>query len=127
MEDALTTGTIGFNKAGTRVYLIDSRDRNTAALYIFGLDDSEKTLIAEDPRADFGGFMIHPTEKNVQAVAFNYERLHWKVIDPSVAADFDHSQPAGGRRYDRGEPNPGRPVVDCGLFRGRWASSLLLL
>lgn len=89
-EDALTTGTIGFNKEGTGVYLIDSRDRNTAALYTFGLYDLNKTLIAENPRADFGGFMIHPTEKNVQAVAFNYERLHWEVIDPSVAADFDH-------------------------------------
>jgi dipeptidyl aminopeptidase/acylaminoacyl peptidase len=33
--------------------------------------------------------MLHPTEKYVQAVAFNYERLHWKVLDPSVAADFD--------------------------------------
>jgi len=89
MEDALTTGTIGFNKAGDRVYLIDSRDRNTAALYIFGLDDAEKELIAEDPRADFGGCMVHPTEKYVQAVAFNYERLHWRVLDPSVAATFD--------------------------------------
>jgi dipeptidyl aminopeptidase/acylaminoacyl peptidase len=89
MEDALTTGTIGFNKAGDRVYLIDSRDRNTAALYIFGLDDAEKELIAEDPRADFGGCMVHPTEKYVQAVAFNYERLHWKALDPSVAATFD--------------------------------------
>ena len=89
MEDALTTGTIGFNKEGTKAYLIDSRGRDTAALYIFGLDDSEKILIAEDPRADFGGCMIHPIEKYVQAVAFNYERLHWKILDPSVATDFD--------------------------------------
>ncbi|MDD4653390.1 MAG: S9 family peptidase [Methanothrix sp.] len=89
MEDALTTGTIGFNKAGDRVYLIDSRDRNTAGLYIFGLDDSKKELIAEDQHADFGGCMVHPTEKYVQAVAFNYERLHWKILDPTVAADFD--------------------------------------
>ena len=34
--------------------------------------------------------MIHPTEKNVQAVAFYYDRLHWKVIDPAIAQDMEY-------------------------------------
>ena len=33
MEDALTTGFSGFNKINDQIYLIDSRGRNTAALY----------------------------------------------------------------------------------------------
>ena len=33
--------------------------------------------------------MIHPTEKNVQAVAFYYDRIHWKILDPSIAQDID--------------------------------------
>lgn len=90
MEDALTTGTAGFNKSNDAVYLIDSRGRNTAALYSLNLSTGEKTFIAEDPKADFGGYMVHPTEKNVQAVAFNYERMHWKVIDPAIAPDMEY-------------------------------------
>jgi dipeptidyl aminopeptidase/acylaminoacyl peptidase len=34
--------------------------------------------------------MTHPTEKNVQAVAFTYERKQWKVIDQSIAGDLDY-------------------------------------
>ena len=32
--------------------------------------------------------MIHPTEKTIQGVAFNYERTHWQMSDPEVAEDF---------------------------------------
>jgi dipeptidyl aminopeptidase/acylaminoacyl peptidase len=32
--------------------------------------------------------MIHPTEKNIQAVAFTYERKHWQIIDESIADDL---------------------------------------
>lgn len=88
LEDSAATGTYGFNKTNQVVYLADSRGRDTAALYAMDMETGDKTLIAEDPKADFGGFMIHPTEKNVQAVAFNYERIRWQVIDPSIEEDL---------------------------------------
>ena len=90
MEDALSTGATGFNKANDAAYWVDSRDRDTAAFYTLNLTTGNKTLIAEDPQADFGGAMSHPTEKNIQAVAFYYQRLHWKVIDPSIAQDMEY-------------------------------------
>ena len=88
MEDSLTTVFAGFDKTGTILHLIDSRDRNTAAFVMLDIVTGEQTLIAEDSRADVTGGMVHPTEKTVQAVAFNYERKHWQIIDESIAGDF---------------------------------------
>jgi dipeptidyl aminopeptidase/acylaminoacyl peptidase len=88
MEDMLTTSAVGFDKTGTVLYLIDSRDRNTAALVSLDLDTGELTLIGEDPRADISGAMVHPSEKTVQAVAFTYERKHWQILDESISEDL---------------------------------------
>jgi dipeptidyl aminopeptidase/acylaminoacyl peptidase len=90
MEDVISTGTLGFNKASDAVYMIDSRGRDTAAIYAMNLSTGDETLIAEDPRADFSGYMIHPTEKVIQAVAFNYERMEWNITDPSIAKDLEY-------------------------------------
>ncbi len=89
MEDALTTGFSGFNKSNDLIYLIDSRGRNTAALYALNLHTKESSFLAEDPKSDLTGMMIHPTEKNVQAVAFYYDRIQWKILDPSISQDID--------------------------------------
>ncbi len=92
MEDVISTGTLTFNKASDVIYMTDSRGRDTAAIYAVNLSTGNKTLIAEDPRADFGGYMVHPTEKVVQAVAFDYERMHWNITDPSIAKDLEYLQ-----------------------------------
>jgi dipeptidyl aminopeptidase/acylaminoacyl peptidase len=91
MADSLTTQPLGFNKAGDEIYLTDSRERDTAALYSLNISTKKETLIAADPRSDVTtNIIFHPTEKNVQAMAFNYERLNWTVIDPSIAEDVDY-------------------------------------
>ncbi len=89
-DDLLTTGIVGFDKTGTILYMIDSRNRNTAAFFAMDLKTDEQTLIAEDSHADTSDLMIHPTEKIVQAVAFTYERRHWQIIDESIAGDLDY-------------------------------------
>jgi dipeptidyl aminopeptidase/acylaminoacyl peptidase len=89
-DDYLTTSTLGFDKDNKDIYFMDSRGRDTAALFVMNLTTGNETLIAENPKADFSDSMIHPTKKNVQAVAFTYERKQWKVIDPSIAGDMDY-------------------------------------
>jgi len=89
MEDTLTTGFSGFNKSNSVSYLIDSRGRNTAALYAYDMATKKSTLLAEDPKSDLYGIMTHPTEKTLQAVAFYYDRVAWKVLDPAIAQDID--------------------------------------
>ncbi|HRK29531.1 MAG TPA: S9 family peptidase [Tepidisphaeraceae bacterium] len=90
MEDGLTTDMVGFDKDNKVAYLLDSRGRNTAALYTMDLETKEKTLVAEHPKADAGGVLIHPTSKKLQAVNFNYARSEWKVLDSSIQADMDY-------------------------------------
>lgn len=84
----LLTG--AFGERNEVAYLVDGRSRDTAGLYALNLDSEEETLLAEDPRADFIGdyLMIHPVKKNVQAAGFRYERLHWMILDNSIADDM---------------------------------------
>ena len=88
--DAMTTGLAGFDKSNQILYLIDSRKRNTAALFSLDLASGKQELVAEDDRADVGGMLIHPTEKHVQAVSFIYNRNRWHVLDPAIQGDMDY-------------------------------------
>jgi dipeptidyl aminopeptidase/acylaminoacyl peptidase len=90
MADTLTTGPAGFNKDNTVLYMTDSRGRDTGALFARDLATGTQTLLAEDARADAGATLIHPTEKTIQAVSFNFDRNRWKVLDPSIQADLDY-------------------------------------
>ena len=89
-EDALTTSPLDFSKDGRLLYFTDSRDRDTAALVSFDTLTGEKTLIFADPRVDIGTTLVHPTDTTIQAVALNYDRQTWKVLDPSIAPDLDY-------------------------------------
>ena len=88
--DALTTGLTGFDKSNQILYMIDSRKRNTAALFTLDPASGKQELMAEDDRADVGGMLVHPTEKHVQAVSFIYDRNRWHVLDPAIQEDMDY-------------------------------------
>ncbi len=90
IEDAMTTGPRGFDKSGDKLYLSDSRGRNTSALKTLDLKSGEEKVLASNERADFAGMIVHPTEKHVQAVAFNYARLEWTILDNAIAGDMEY-------------------------------------
>jgi dipeptidyl aminopeptidase/acylaminoacyl peptidase len=90
MEDMMTTWPITFDKSGELLYMIDSRERNTAALTSVNLKNGEKKVIFEDPRADLSDIMIQPTERTIEAAASNYTRVEWKILDESIKADIDY-------------------------------------
>ena len=87
-EDTLTTTPVGFDASGEVLYVMDSRGRDTAALFAHDMTNDEVELLAEDPRADAERVMVHPTEKHVQAVSFVYERRRWEVLDPAIEEDL---------------------------------------
>jgi dipeptidyl aminopeptidase/acylaminoacyl peptidase len=87
-EDLLTTNVIGFDHAGETLYMTGSSGRDTAALYAVDPETGERTLLAEDARSDAGDVMIHPTQKRIQAVAFNYERKEWRLLDEAIEGDL---------------------------------------
>jgi dipeptidyl aminopeptidase/acylaminoacyl peptidase len=88
MADSLSTNIVAFPKSGDTAYMIDSRGRDTAAFTRVDLKTGKEEVIAEDPRADAGGAMLHPTERTVQAISFTYERRRWVFKDAAVEADF---------------------------------------
>lgn len=87
--DAMTSGPAGFDKEGTTLYFEDSRERNTAGLFSRDLATGETELIADDPRADVGSVMSHPTEQTLQAVSFTYSKTEWKVLDEAIRPDLE--------------------------------------
>lgn len=87
-EDVMTTAPVGFDRNGQILYLVDSRNRDTAALLALDIPTGQATLLAENPRADASDVLVHPAEKHVQAVAFAYERKQWQVVDNAIAADL---------------------------------------
>ena len=114
MEDALTTSPIDFNKAGDVLYMIDSRQRNTAALIAVNLTTGEKELIYENQRADLSNIMIHPTEKTIEAAASDYLRTEWEIFDESIKPDME---------YLKGITEGDMNVIDRSLDDNLWAVS----
>ena len=89
MEDGLTTSTAGFDKSGDVLYFIDSRGRDTGALKTIDLKTGKEKLIAENPLADVGGIMGHPTENTIQGVSFTYDRTKWQFFDKAAEEDYN--------------------------------------
>ncbi|MFM1944561.1 MAG: hypothetical protein RI897_3543 [Verrucomicrobiota bacterium] len=88
MEDMLTTSPIGFDKAGTTLYMLDSRGRDTAALTATELGTGERRVLFAHAKADLSGLMVHPTEKTIEAASADYLRVEWTILDDSVKGDL---------------------------------------
>jgi dipeptidyl aminopeptidase/acylaminoacyl peptidase len=89
-DDVVTTAPLRFDEPGTLLYLGDSRGRDTSALVALDTKTNQTALLADDPRADIDDIVTSPVDGRVQAVAFDYDRRSWRVLDPSVAPDFDY-------------------------------------
>ncbi|MEQ5787292.1 S9 family peptidase [Erythrobacter sp. NFXS35] len=89
MEDSLTTSPAGYTTDGGTLYWIDSRGRNTAALFAQDTATGERRLIAEDDKADIGNTLRDPITGEIEAYAVNYLTTEWTATDPEVRASFD--------------------------------------
>ncbi|HEY8518748.1 MAG TPA: S9 family peptidase [Gammaproteobacteria bacterium] len=94
-EDALTTGFAGITADGNTIYMLDSRERNTGALFALDAETGERRLVHEDSRSDVLGAMVHPETGVVQAVLVVYLRNEWTVIEPAIAADLERLRAIG--------------------------------
>ena len=88
-EDDLTTFPLYFDAEGRTLYMFDSRNRDTSALVAVDTETGAAREMAVDSSADVAGVMIHPVTHHPQAVAFEYERVEWKILDESIAADIE--------------------------------------
>ncbi len=88
-DDALSSGALGFTNDGQALYIQDSRGVNAGRLVKLNLATNEIEVIAQDPQYDVANVMIHPDTHEIQAVAFNKDRLEWTILDETIRLDFD--------------------------------------
>jgi len=78
-----------FTKDGLSAYFKTSVGSDTARLVERNITTGAEKVLAVSPDVDAGAVVIHPRSHVVQAVSFAPGRASWKVLDPSVQADFD--------------------------------------
>lgn len=88
MEDSLTTSPAGYTTDGDTLYWIDSRGRNTAALFAQNTATGERRLIAEDDKADIVSTLRDPETGEIEAYAVNYLKAEWTATDPETRASL---------------------------------------
>ena len=86
MEDSLTTNPAGYTTDGKTLYWIDSRGRNTAALFAEDVATGARKLIAESAKADIGETLRDPKTGEVEAYAVEYLTTEWTATDPEMQA-----------------------------------------
>ncbi len=87
-EDVLGTSPLDFNKAGNKLYTLDSRGRDTTGLYLVDIATGQKDLLAEHPKADISDTFIHPTTKEFEGWAATYLKKEWVFINKAVKDDI---------------------------------------
>ena len=88
-EDAESTNMAMFTPDNKSVLVTETCGRDTAALVQVDVATKKLKVLATDVKADAGGLIVHPTKHTLQAVAFEYDRLKWQILDKSIQRDFD--------------------------------------
>lgn len=89
LNDASTTAAVAFDRSGQRLYMTDSRDRDTSSMVEVSLDTGFSRVLAQNPKADAGASLFDPATGRLQAVAFNHLRTQWQVLDPAIQPALD--------------------------------------
>lgn len=88
-----------FSKDGAYIYLMDSRDVNAGRMVKMEIATGNIDVLAEDSQYDVSdNILIHPDNYEIQAIAFEKERIAWTILDESVRGDF-----AAITNLDRGD------------------------
>jgi dipeptidyl aminopeptidase/acylaminoacyl peptidase len=88
LEDSQTTQPADFTADRKTLYWVDSRGRNTAAIFAQDVATGKKTLVGEDARADVSGGLGDPQTGRIQAYAVNYLKNDWVPVGNAISADL---------------------------------------
>jgi dipeptidyl aminopeptidase/acylaminoacyl peptidase len=88
LDDSLTTYPLGFTADGKTLYWTDSRGRDTAALIAQDVASGKARVIAQDPRADIGAALHHPTTGRAQAYSVEYLKQEYMPLTASIKPDL---------------------------------------
>lgn len=88
-DDALTTEPLFFTDEDATLVMLDSRDRDKAALTSVNLADGQTSVLAQSDKADVAAAITDPVSMKVLAYAAEYDRTNWVSLDDSVKGDID--------------------------------------
>ncbi|MCY1004540.1 S9 family peptidase [Nannocystis pusilla] len=88
LADGMTTSPIGVDASGRTLYLLDSRDRETAALVARDVRTGAQKVLAEDAKTGVEFVLTEPRTHRPLAVTFTHTRQRWQALDPAVEADL---------------------------------------
>jgi len=88
LDDALTTHMAGYTTDGSILYWLDSRGRDTAALFAEYTATGERTLIAEHDKADIGKTIRDSKTGVIKAWSATYLRTEHHPLDPDIGEAF---------------------------------------
>jgi dipeptidyl aminopeptidase/acylaminoacyl peptidase len=89
-EDTRVTGVEGFDRSGRTLYMVDSRNRDTAALVAVDFATKKSTVMAEDPRADVFEAAADPRTGTPIIVGTEYERVQMRALERGWQADLEY-------------------------------------
>jgi dipeptidyl aminopeptidase/acylaminoacyl peptidase len=81
---------LGFNRADTALYMLDSRGRNTAALVRVDPATGRSELIGTSEQADVDNVIRDPRTLEPVAYSVNYLRREWTPLNAEIGADLEY-------------------------------------
>jgi dipeptidyl aminopeptidase/acylaminoacyl peptidase len=87
LDDSLSTAVLSAVDPH-RLYLLDSRGRDTAALSIMDAATGETRVLAEDAQVDVGGSIKNPATGEIEAYSVEYLTRRWVGLTPEMTRDI---------------------------------------
>jgi len=81
-EDVRSFSLLGFNKANTGIYILDSRGRDVAALKQLDLASGKSEELVAPEDVNVSGVLIDPRDHRPVAYALNRHKQQWYALDP---------------------------------------------
>lgn len=88
-EDTMGTRSVGLDRKGERLFVVDSRGRDKSALTVRDLATGKVETIFEGTKADVSGALVDPITDEIEAVASTYLKPEWTVLDKGMQKDLD--------------------------------------
>jgi dipeptidyl aminopeptidase/acylaminoacyl peptidase len=80
---------VGTSADGKSLRIESSIGSDTARLIEKNIATGAEKVVASSDQVDVGAVVVNPYSKVIEAVSFEPGRRTWKIVDPSVQADFD--------------------------------------
>jgi len=89
-QDVMNSAVVSFDASNEHAFVLDSRNRDTAALVKINLASGAVQLLAADDRADISAVLIDPVSREIRAFAAEYTRVEWQGLDDESKTMLDN-------------------------------------